>query len=110
MPILDEGFSEFLSKQTTIDMIAKRFDLSTDYVDGNYSLIFKTRPPMHWDSKVLLWKFGTMSQMIEKHATGQEVCVVCTRGLVRIHRVSQDGPPEPDSQFFYLPWKDVTFE
>ena len=45
-------------------MIAKRYELSADYVDGNYSIIFKTRPPMHWDSKVLVWKFDIMSQMI----------------------------------------------
>ena len=36
--------------------------------------------------------------------------MVCTRGLVKVHRVSQDGPPEPGSHFFYLPWPQVTFE
>ena len=80
-----KGFSGLLSKKTTIDMIAKRYGLTSDYVDGNYSIIFRTRPPMHWDSNVLVWKFGTMSQMIEKHVTGKEVCVVCTRGSVKIH-------------------------
>ena len=71
MPILDEGFFEVLSKKTTIDMIAKRYKLSSDWVDGNYCIIFKTRSPMHCHSKALIWNLGTMSQMIEKHRTGK---------------------------------------
>ena len=51
-----------------------------------------------------------MSQMIEKNPTGKEVCVVCETGSIRIHRVSQDGPPGPNSQHFFLPWRDVTPE
>ena len=51
-----------------------------------------------------------MSQMIEKNPSGKEVCIVCEKGLIKIHRVSQDGPPKPNSQHFFLPWRDVTFE
>ena len=48
--------------------------------------------------------------MINRQMTGKEVCAVCTRGLVKVHRVSQDGPPEPGSHFFYLPSPEVTLE
>ena len=51
-----------------------------------------------------------MSQMVERQMSGKEVCVVCTKILVRGHRVSQDGPPRPDSHFFDFPWPEVTIE
>ena len=51
-----------------------------------------------------------MSQMIENNPSGKEVCIVCEKGLIKIHRVSQDGPPKPNSQHVFLPWRDVTFE
>ena len=65
---------------------------------------------MHCDSQLSIWKFGTMSQMVERQMTGKDVCVVCTKGLVKVHRVSQDGPPPPNSHVFYLPWPEVTIE
>ena len=105
-----KGFSESLSKKTTIDLIAKRYGLKSNWVDGKYSILFKTRPPMHWDSQLSIWKFGTMSQMVERQMTGKEVCVVCTTGLVEVHRVSQDGPPPQNSHVFYPPCPKVTIE
>ena len=77
--VSQKGFSEVLSKKTTIDMIAKRYGLTSNWVDGNYSIIFKTRPPMHWDSQSSTWKFGTMLQIVERQMIGKAVCVVCTR-------------------------------
>ena len=108
--ISQKGFSELLSKKTTIDLIAERYGLKSNWVDGKYSIIFKTRPPMHWDSQLSIWRFGIMSQMIERQMIGKEVCVIYTKGLVKVHRVPQDGLPEPNSHFFNLPWADVTFE
>ena len=102
--------SEVISNHSTIDMVAKRYGIKSDWVNGYYSIIFKTRPPMHWDADYKVWRFGIMSQLIENETTGREVCVVCTKGLVKIHRVSQDGPPDPGSHFLYLPWREVTFE
>ena len=91
-------------------MIAGRYKLKCGWVDGKHCIVFKTRPPIHWDNELQIWKFGTMSQMMEKQATGKEVCVVCTNGSVKIHLVFQDGPPPPGSHFFYLPWPDATLE
>ena len=105
-----KGFSDVLSKHETIDMIAHRYKLKSEWVDGKYCILFKLRPPMYWDSQLLIWKFGTMSQMVERQISGNEVCVVCTKSLVRVHRVSQDGPPPSDSHFFYLPWQEVIVE
>ena len=62
--ISQKGFSDVLSKKTTIDMIAKRYGLTRNWVDGRYSIIFKTRPPMHWDSQLSIWRFGIMSQIL----------------------------------------------
>ena len=53
--------SDVLSKQQTIDMIADRYKLERGWVDGKYCIIFKTRPLIHWDNQLLIWKFGTMS-------------------------------------------------
>ena len=105
-----KGLFEVLSKKTTIDPIAQRYGFKSEWVDGRYSILFKTRPPMHLDSQLSTWKFGNMSQMVERQMSGKEVCVVCTKNLVRAHRVSQDGPPPSDFHFFHLPWPDVTIE
>ena len=91
-------------------MIADQYKLDRGWVDGKYCIIFKTRPPIHCDNQLLIWKFGTMSQMIERQISGKEVCVVCRKGLVQIRRISQDGPPPSDAHFFYLPWSEVTPE
>ena len=102
--------SDVLAKHQTIDLIAHRYKLKSDWVDGKYCIFFKTRSPMHWDSQLLIWKFGPMSQMVERQISGKDVFVVCTKNLVWVHRVFQDGPPPSDSHFFYLPWQDVSIE
>ena len=91
-------------------MIADRYKVECGWIDGNYCIIFKTRPPIYWDGKRLVWKCGTMSHLVEKQISGKEVCVVCRPGSVWVQRVSQDGPPPPDAHFFYLPWKEVILE
>ena len=81
----EQYFSDVLSKKTTIDLIAKRYGLKVEYVDGSYCVVFRTRPPMHWDNRLRIWKFGTMSQMIEKAQIEKHVCVVCEKGSIKIY-------------------------
>ena len=88
-----EEFSDILARPQIVEMIASRYKLDCGWVDGKHCIILKTRPPTNWDSELQIWKYGARSQMMEKQATGKEVCVVCRNGSVKIHRVSQDGPP-----------------
>ena len=68
-------FSDILARQQTIEMFASRFKLKGGWVDGKHCVVSKRRLPIHWDSELQIWKYGTMSQMMEKQATGKEVCV-----------------------------------